>query len=158
MVLFPTFRIGYLIISMDLIPAFTRVRELSDIFPSPLHQGVLTDFIREGHLERHIRRMRTLYLERHDTLVAEIRKQLGPSFNILTANAGTYLVMLLPDGLRDTIVAEKAAQVDISSVALSTCYQEEPVKQGLILGYGGVDRKQIQDAVNRLTTCLRRVI
>jgi hypothetical protein len=30
------------------------------------------------------------------------------------ANAGTYLVTLLPPGLRDTVVAEKAAQVDIS--------------------------------------------
>jgi GntR family transcriptional regulator / MocR family aminotransferase len=156
-ILFPSLRIGYLIIPKDLIPAFTRVRELSDIFPSPLHQGVLTDFIREGHLERHTRRMRTLYMERHDTLAAEIRKQLGPSFNILTANAGTYLVMLLPDGLRDTIVAEKAAQVDISSVALSNCYQEEPVKQGLILGYGGVDRKQIQDGVKRLAGVIQAV-
>ncbi len=96
-------------------------------------------------------------MERHDTLVAEIRKQLGPSFNLLTANAGTYLVMLLPDGLRDTIVAEKAAQVDISSVALSNCYQEEPAKQGLILGYGGVDRKQIQDGVKRLAGVIQAV-
>jgi GntR family transcriptional regulator/MocR family aminotransferase len=154
-VLFPSLRIGYLIIPKDLIPAFTRVRELSDIFPSPLHQGVLTDFIREGHLERHIRRMRMLYMERHDILVTEIQKRLGISFEILTANAGTYLVMLLPDGLRDTIVAEKAAQADISSVALSICYQEEPNRQGLILGYGGVDRKQIQDGVKRLAAVIQ---
>jgi GntR family transcriptional regulator/MocR family aminotransferase len=154
-VLFPSLRIGYLIIPEDLIPAFTRVRELSDIFPSPLHQGVLTDFIREGHLERHIRRMRMLYMERHDILVTEIQKHLGASFEILTANAGTYLVVLLPDGWRDTIVAEKAAQADISSVALSICYQEEPPRQGLILGYGGVDRKQIQDGVKRLAAVIQ---
>ena len=75
--LFPSLRIGYLIIPKDLIPAFTRVRELSDIFPSPLHQGVLTDFIREGHVEMHIRRMRMLYMERHDILVTEIQKAFG---------------------------------------------------------------------------------
>jgi GntR family transcriptional regulator / MocR family aminotransferase len=88
-VLFPSLRIGYLIIPDDLIPAFSRVRETSDIFPPPLHQEVLADFIREGHLERHIRRMRMLYMERHDTLVAEIRKQLGPRFEVVTAHAGT---------------------------------------------------------------------
>ncbi len=76
----------------------------------------------------------------------------------MTANAGTYLVMLLPDGWRDTIVAEKAAQADISSVALSICYQEEPNRQGLILGYGGVDRKQIQDGVRRLAAVIREVL
>jgi GntR family transcriptional regulator / MocR family aminotransferase len=153
-VLFPSLRIGYVIIPNDLIPAFTRIRETSDIFPPPLNQEVLTDFIREGHLERHIRRMRMLYLERHDTLVAEIRKKLGNGFEIVTANAGTYLVLLLPEGFRDTAVAEKAAQVDISTVPLSNCYQEEPRKQGLILGYGGVNQKQIQDGVSKLAAVL----
>jgi len=153
-VLFPSLRIGYLIIPNDLIPAFTRIRETSDIFPPPLHQEVLTDFIREGHLERHIRRMRMLYMERHDTLVAEIRKKLGADFEVATANAGTYLVLLLPKGFRDTAIAGKAAQVDISTVPLSNCYQEEPRKQGLILGYGGVNRKQIRDGVSKLAAIL----
>jgi len=153
-VLFSSLRIGYVIIPNDLIPAFTRIRETSDIFPPPLNQEVLTDFIREGHLERHIRRMRMLYLERHDTLVTEIRKKLGSGFEVATANAGTYLVLLLPQGFRDTAVAEKAAQVDISTVPLSNCYQEEPRKQGLILGYGGVNRKQIQDGVSKLAAIL----
>jgi DNA-binding transcriptional MocR family regulator len=58
---------------------------------------------------------RTLYMERHDTLVTEIQKQLGPSFEVVTGNAGTYLVKLLPEGFRDTVVAEKAAQSDIST-------------------------------------------
>ena len=153
-VLFPSLRIGYLIIPSDLIPAFSRVRETSDIFPPPLHQEVLTDFIREGHLERHIRRMRMLYMERHNTLVAEIRKRLGPGFEVVTANTGTYLVMLLRKNLQDTIVAEKAARADISTIPLSVCYQEEPRKQGLILGYGGVNRKQIQNGLSKLSAIL----
>ena len=99
--------------------------------------------------------MRMLYLERHDTLVAEIRRQLGPNFEVVTANAGTYLVMLLPKGFRDTIVAEKAAQSDISTVPLSICYQEEPRRQGLILGYGGVNRRQIQDGLRKLAAILK---
>ena len=154
-ILFPSLRIGYLIIPTDLIPAFTRVRELSDIFPSPLHQGVLADFIREGHLERHIRRMRTLYMERHDIMATEIGKQLGSTFNILTANAGIHLVMLFPEGLQDTVVAEKAVQTGVSSMPLSICYQDEPDRQGLVLGYGGVDRKQIQEGVKRLAGAIQ---
>ncbi|MFZ0503363.1 MAG: PLP-dependent aminotransferase family protein [Chthoniobacterales bacterium] len=155
-VLFPSLRIGYVIAPKDLITPFSRVRETSDIFPPPLHQEVLTDFIREGHLERHIRRMRMLYMERHDILVAEIRKNLGTSFEVMTAHAGTYLVMLLPDGFRDTVVAEKAAEADISTVPLSICYQEEPRRQGLILGYGGVNRRQIQEGVSKLAAILRK--
>ena len=94
-------------------------------------------------------------MERHDTLVAQIRKRLGPSFEVVTANAGTYLVMLLPEDSEDTVVAEKAAQADISPVPLSICYQEEPRKQGLILGYAGVNRKQIQDGMSKLAKILK---
>ena len=71
-ILFPSLRIGYLIIPKDLVPVFAQVRRFSDIFPATPLQAVLADFIREGHLALHIRRMRRLYLERHDTLVSEI--------------------------------------------------------------------------------------
>ena len=97
----------------------------------------------------------TMSATRRVLLAAEIRKQLGPSFEVVTGNAGTYLVMLLPEGFRDTVVAEKAAQSDISTVPLSICYQEEPRKQGLILGYAGVNRKQIQDGMSKLAAILK---
>jgi DNA-binding transcriptional MocR family regulator len=76
------------------------------------------------------------------------------TFEVVTGNAGTCLVMLLPEGFRDTVVSEKAAPSDISTVPLSICYQEEPRNQGLILG-SGVNRKQIQDGMSKLATMLK---
>jgi GntR family transcriptional regulator/MocR family aminotransferase len=157
-VLFPSLRIGYLILPADLVSAFCRVRQASDISHATLEQAVLADFIREGHLARHIRRMRMLYMERNDALVTEINKQLGSIMEIVSAQAGMHLVGLLPDGVEDTIVWQRAARAGIASWPLSICCQRKPHRGGLVLGYGGVDRKQIQDGVKRLAAVIRQAI
>jgi GntR family transcriptional regulator/MocR family aminotransferase len=154
-VLFPSLRIGYLVIPSDLTSAFCRIRQATDISHSTLEQAVLADFIREGHLARHIRRMRVLYMERNELLVAEIEKQLGATVEIVSVPAGMHLVVLLPDGVEDIILWQRAAEAGIASWPLSICYQRRPERQGLILGYGGVDRKGIQDGVRRLAAIIR---
>ena len=63
-VLFPSLRVGYLVIPPDLVPRFVAVREAMDIFPASLPQAALTDFINEGEFGRHLRRMRALYADR----------------------------------------------------------------------------------------------
>lgn len=73
-VLFPSLRLGYLIIPLDLVPAFSAARGASEIFSPTLFQAVLTDFIREGHFARHVRGMRALYADRRNALVEAIRE------------------------------------------------------------------------------------
>jgi GntR family transcriptional regulator/MocR family aminotransferase len=157
-ILFPSLRLGYLIVPSDLVSAFCRIRRASDIAHSTLEQAVLTDFIQQGHLARHIRRMRMLYMERNDALVAEITKQFGASVEIVSAQAGMHLVGLLPAGVEDTIVWQRAVKANIASWPLSVCYQRKPHRGGLVLGYGGVDRKQIQDGVKRLAAVIREAL
>jgi GntR family transcriptional regulator / MocR family aminotransferase len=154
-VLFPSLRVGYLVVPSDLASAFCRVRQASDISHSTLEQAVLADFIREGHLARHIRRMRVLYLARNQRLVAEIQEQLGTTVEIVSAQAGMHLVCLLPAGVEDMIVWQYAAKAGIASWPLSVCYQRKPQRGGLVLGYGGVDQKQIRDGVKRLAAVIR---
>jgi len=154
-VLFPSLRIGYIVIPQDLVPAFTAARDASDIFSSTLYQLVLTDFIREGHFARHIRRMRILYMERKNALVAAIRKQIGSVLEVIVADAGMHLVGLLPPGVDDCAIARQAAKLGVSAMPLSSCCLRRPARGGLVLGYGATSEKQIQEGVRKLATCLR---
>ena len=156
-VLFPSLRIGYLVVPSDLTSAFCRVRQASDVSHSTLEQAVLAEFIREGHLAGHIRRMRMLYMERNHMLVAAIEEQLGASVKIV-AQAGMHLICLLPAGIDDTIVWQEAVKAGIASWPLSICYQRKPDQGGLILGYGGVDRKQIKEGVEKLAAVIRECL
>jgi GntR family transcriptional regulator/MocR family aminotransferase len=149
-VMFPALRVGYMVVPRDLVPAFAAARDAADVFSSTLYQLVLTDFIREGHFARHIRRMRMLYMERRRALVNEIRSQMGDTLQVIGSEAGMHLVTLLPDGIDDVEVSKKAAQRGISATPLSTCYAKEPFRSGLILGYAGINEREIHDGVQKL--------
>jgi GntR family transcriptional regulator/MocR family aminotransferase len=154
-VLFPALRLGYMVIPEDLIPAFSAARDAADIFSSTLYQAVLTDFIREGHFARHIRRMRMLYMDRRRALVEGIYLQLADSLEVIGAEAGMHLVALLPRGTNDVAVSKQAAQRGISAIPLSSCYLKAPTRGGLILGYGGTNSQQIHEGVSKLRICIQ---
>jgi GntR family transcriptional regulator/MocR family aminotransferase len=149
-VLFPALRLGYMVIPKDLVSAFSAARDAADIFSSTLYQAVLTDFIREGHFARHIRRMRMLYMERQKSLVKAIRSQMGDMLEVIGAEAGMHLVALLSRGIDDVAVSRKVAQNGISAIPLSSCYLKTPKRGGLILGYGGANVHQIHDGIRKL--------
>jgi GntR family transcriptional regulator / MocR family aminotransferase len=155
-VLFPALRLGYVVVPKDLVPAFSAARDAADIFASPLYQAVLTDFICEGHFARHIRRMRMLYMDRRKALVNAIRNQMGDIIEVIGAEAGMHLVAMLPPATDDVSVSKHAAQNGISAMSLSSCYLKPPKRGGLILGYGGVNPRQIQDAINKLRNSVNR--
>ena len=149
-VMFPALRLGYVVVPKDLVPVFSAARDAADIFSSTLYQAVLTDFIREGHFARHIRRMRMLYMDRRRALLNAIQIQMGDMTEVIGAEAGMHLVALLRPGTDDVAVCRKAAQKGISAVPLSTCYLKPPTRGGLILGYGGANAHQIRDGIGRL--------
>lgn len=153
-VMFPALRVGYLVIPKDLVPAFSAARDAADVFSATLYQAVLTDFIREGHFARHIRRMRMLYAERRSLLIKAINLHMGNAFEVIGAEAGMHLVTLLPHGTEDVEVSRRAAEKGISATPLSSCYFGTPTKSGLILGYAGVASHQIYEGVRKLRDCV----
>lgn len=155
-VVFPALRLGYVVVPKDLVPAFYDARNATDTFCATLYQAVMADFIREGHFARHIRRMRTLYMERRAALLEAIGKHLGDQLEVIGAEAGMQLVALLPPGIDDVAVSRKAASLGISVRPLSPCYANPPARGGLILGYGGASVREIQDGVRKLRMCIPR--
>ena len=87
-VMFPALRLGYVVVPKDLLDAFSNARDAFDQFSSTLYQAVMTDFIREGHFARHIRRMRMLYMQRRRALVEAIHKRMGGKLEVIGAEAG----------------------------------------------------------------------
>jgi GntR family transcriptional regulator/MocR family aminotransferase len=155
-VLFPALRIGYIVIPSDLVARFVAVRNATDIFPPTFAQAVLTDFIREGHFARHLRRTRELYRERRGALVDAIREQLGDKAIAVGDEAGMHLVASLSRGSNDHDVSVRAARQGLWVMPLSHCYVGKARRQGLVLGFGGTSVPEISNGVRRLRTVLLR--
>jgi GntR family transcriptional regulator/MocR family aminotransferase len=138
-VMFPALRLGCVVVPHDLVAAFSGALNAAGSFPSLLMQTVLADFIREGHLARHIRRMRMLYMERRKALVDAIHMDLGGILEVVGDDAGMHLVTLLKHGTNEIAISHRAADQGIAALPLSICYLTPPPRGGLILGYGGAN-------------------
>jgi GntR family transcriptional regulator / MocR family aminotransferase len=153
-VLFPSLRLGYVVIPSDLVDSFLTVRRAMDLGPPSFYQEVLADFIGEGHFVRHIRRMRVLYGERRSALVESIYEELGSTVKILGGEAGMHLTVTLPQGKRDWEIAERAARQNLWIWPLSPSYLGRGARPGFILGFGSTAVVEIPRAVRKLRKLL----
>jgi GntR family transcriptional regulator/MocR family aminotransferase len=153
-VLFPSLRVGYIVIPSDLVERFVAVRFAMDIFPPYLHQEALADFMNLGHFGRHIRKMRQVYSQRRATLVESLERECGDMLEVHGIAAGMNVTVSLPKGFRDQEIAARAAQQKLWLLPLSKNYLGRPLRQGFNLGFGSTETKQIPAAVRKLRALL----
>ena len=153
-VLFPSLRLGYLVIPPDLVDRFVTIRRAMDLGPPGFHQEVLADFIGEGHFARHIRRMRVLYHKRRTALVSSIQNELADVVEVQGTEAGMHLTVTLHCKGHDVEIAERAARQNLRIWPLSISYLGETSRQGFILGFGSTPEAEIPRAVRKLRNLL----
>lgn len=152
-VLFPSLRLGYIVVPPDMVDRFLVTRRVMDLGSPTFYQEVLADFIEEGHFERHIRRMRILYGELRRLLVDNLREQLGKTLSPIGDEAGMHLTAMLDAKHGDEEIAARAVHQRLSLWPLSRLYLNRP-RQGFVLGFGGTTASEIPAAVRRLGTLL----
>jgi GntR family transcriptional regulator / MocR family aminotransferase len=90
--LFPTLRLGYLVVPPGFQDLFTAAKLLCDFQSSSIDQQILTDFLTEGHLEPYVRKMRIIYGNRRAVLVESLKKHFGRKVTVYGDNAGMHFV------------------------------------------------------------------
>ena len=152
--MFPSLRIGYLVVPPHWVSIISKAKWLCDRSVPLLEQYALTDWIREGDFEKHIRRMRKLYDLRRQALIKAFEKYFGDRVKIIGAHAGIHVMVKIETELSDRIVIEKAAAVGIGLISaqgyyLNPCYQGE-----FIFGYGQLEATQIEAGIFKLSQAL----
>ena len=155
-VLFPSLRLGYMVIPSDLLDRFLIIRRTMDLGPPGFHQEVLADFIAEGHFARHIRRMRVLYGDRRNALVDSISQELGPMVEVVGDEAGMHLAVTVRNRIRDVEIAERASRQNLWIWPLSPSYIGNASFQGFVLGFGSTPVTEIPTAVRKLRDLLTK--
>ncbi|HEV2404611.1 MAG TPA: PLP-dependent aminotransferase family protein, partial [Ktedonobacterales bacterium] len=151
-VMFPTLRLGFVVVPEDLVDSFLDVRNAIDTAcTSVLYQMAMTDFIREGHFSRHITRMRAVYTDRRGAMVEALRTLADGLLEVAGDCAGLYVLARLPPGVDDAKLADAAAQMGLPVTALSRCFMNPPPDGGgLLLHYSNVSAAEIPAYVRSL--------
>src|SRR5690606_33081277 len=143
-VLFPALRIGFIVAPEPLVEPLTAIRAVSGRHGSALDQEALARFILEGHLGRHIRRMRRIYRERLEALRAACREYLDGFLTLEPAVSGLQLVGWLPEGTDDHAFSRKAEAAGIVLPNLSRYSIAMRRRPGVLLGFGAFTEAEIR--------------
>ncbi len=153
---FPALRLGYVIAPPAMVDALRAARASADRHSPALEQGVLADFIGEGHYARHVRRMRALYEERRDALRDAAAERLGGHLTLDSMDAGMHTAGWLPPGTDDRLVSEALLAADVDAGPMSRYWMGPGARSGLMLGYAAYSPELIREAVERMARVLER--
>ena len=148
--LFPAIRLGYVVTPSWALNALIAAKREADWHSPIIEQETLAAFIGEGHMVRHVRRMRGVYAARREALLAGLRafsRWLEP----IPSVAGLHLSAYANDSVDIAALADIARQHGVGVAPIRTFYFGTPTRQGLSLGYGAIDERSIVEACTRLT-------
>ena len=155
--LFSSLRIGFLVAPPRLAPAFERAVSVTGQFAPLLLQATLADFIREGYFAKHLKRMRRLYVRRQTEFVKLCGRDLSAWMDVSENDAGMQILGWLKPPLDDREIASAALRFGIDVQPVSINYQCDAPRQGLLLGFAGLDDREMVRAVNGLRSAFQSV-
>jgi GntR family transcriptional regulator / MocR family aminotransferase len=157
-VLFPSLRLGYLVIPPDLVDSFAAAKSVLNRHAAPFEQTVLSDFITEGHFGRHLRRMREVYAERRSILMESARRKLIGLLELSSVEAGLQTAGWLCQGI-DSAAASQAARARKVEVTPLSIYSRGAMRrEGLQLGFAAVNGQEIRRGVHQLAMALEELV
>ena len=149
-VLYPGLRLGYLVLSDELVGRFEAIMQASSAGVPAFEHRVVTAFMAEGHFARHLKRMRNLYAARRRALAEALANVFGDRVAVDLQPGGMHLIARVADGQRDIELARKAREAGLAVESLSNRAIRHRAGKGLLLGFTNVVEAEALKLCRRL--------
>ncbi len=154
-VMFPGLRLAYLVVPEDLVDAFAVGNAELYREGRLMEQAALAEFIEEGHFSAHLRRMRSIYMERRDALLDSIGRRLGGLVSVSGGLSGLHLPCFFEEPVDDVDLVARALAEGIVVRPLSMYYLgDERRRPGMNLGFAPVPAERVDGEVVRLARAI----
>ncbi|HEV7136202.1 MAG TPA: PLP-dependent aminotransferase family protein [Steroidobacteraceae bacterium] len=146
----PALRLGYIAAPAWSMPTLVAAKNCMDWHnPIPI-QASVAGFIAEGHLSRHVRRMREIYRQRRNAVIDALTRELADWLQPVSSFYGTHVAAIARPGVDTEAAAAAALRAGVRIHTLARYYLGEPDRRGMIFGYGAADLAQIAYGVRRV--------
>jgi GntR family transcriptional regulator/MocR family aminotransferase len=155
-ILFPALRIGYMVLpSAALAQEFTYAKALTDRQNPVIDQAILNEFIRSGHFQRHLRKMRTLYKKAQDDLSGILLKELGENVKVYPAEAGMHFVLQFKQQHAADLIKQDGGQSGLILTPLDKLSVKFHHHSGFLMGFTGYSLEEMEKGVQLIKKITR---
>ena len=155
--LFPDLRLGFVVAPDWIRGPLVSAKLVSDGRSSLVAQTTLAAFIAEGHLARHVRRMRRIYGERRRALLEGVAEAPEGWLTPYPSAAGLHLSLRLPEGADPRALLSAAAELGVGAYPLSQFSLGGVAPAGVALGYGALAEDDVRLGARALAQAATRL-
>lgn len=152
--MFPALRLGFVVAPKWLTPTLVTAKNCMDWHCSMPLQRAVAGFIEDGHLWRHVRKMRALYKQRRDLMLELLQSGFSDWLNPLPSQYGMHIAAVAAPSAGLEAATAKLRRHSINIHTLKRYFHGPETQHGLIFGYGSVDLAQIRDGLAKLYDAL----
>jgi GntR family transcriptional regulator/MocR family aminotransferase len=152
--MFPGLRLAFMVVPPGLIDPSLGAKHTMDAFAPGHTQAALAEFIREGHLATHLRRLVVEYDRRRRALLAAL-ETVSDELEVGHSEGGMHLTVYLRRPLDERAIVERCGASGVTLSGLSRFYQGCP-RHGFVLGFACASPSRIHAAMRTVAQQLRK--
>lgn len=157
-ILFPGLRLGWVTAPRPVIERLSQIKQLADLHCSTLIQGAVHEFCQRGALDEHLDRVRSLYRQRRDAMLAALAKHGPAGLEWDEPQGGFNLWCRLPSGLKARQLMAEAARQGVAVVPGEVFYPDGGGQEEMRLNFGCLPGALIEEGVRRLGVAMRALL
>lgn len=142
-ILFPMVRMGFLVIPRRLHRPVLLAKLQTERNLPLLEQFALTDFINEGHLEKHIKRTMSVYARRRQALIQSLTRHCRDTVVLPSESAGMHLLIQVQSRHSDRRIIEAAEDWNLSLMSTELYYSGISEPGEFLMPFGHLDESRL---------------
>lgn len=156
--LFPSVRLGYMVVPQHLVSVIESLQELSHRFVSPLTQLVMEQFIEKNHLYRHFKNLNQTSKRRKIAFIDSFKEMISDMVLIKNEVDSLHIVAQFKEQVcmeKELSICQNLLKAGISVFPLSKCYINQTPQTGFIIGYATINRNLMKQKLRIFARVLK---
>ena len=151
----PGLRVGWVVAPQEVIARLVQLKQGADLHTSTFTQTVAYEVARDGFLDQHVKRIRVLYRERRDTMLAALTEFFPSEATWTRPEGGLFLWVTLPPQTNSEELLQAALRQNVAFVPGDPFYPDEPDGCHMRLNFSNCTPERIREGIRRLGTAVK---
>jgi 2-aminoadipate transaminase len=154
----PSFRLGWICVSRQIMDKIIIAKQASDLHTNYLSQRILSQYLEDNDIDRHIAVIREAYGRQRNTMVRMIKEHFPGEVRYTEPEGGMFLWITLPEGLSSMELFEIAIREKVAFVPGIPFYACGGGENTMRLNFSNSDEGLIKEGIGRLGESIRKMM
>ncbi len=154
----PGIRLGWIVAPEQVIARLVQAKQGADLHTSTFVQHIAHDVAERGIINRHVKRIRAVYKERRDVMLAAMEKYFPPGVTWTRPQGGLFLWVCMPEHVDSQELLEFAVEEEVAFVPGTAFYPDDQGGRNCMrLNFSNAKPEMIQEGIKRLGQAMLRL-